>query len=126
VDALEHVPAYAALVDVLERVAGPAAADALRAPFALGRREALVTLFRAVGAGRAEIVTHVGRADFPACGRWWRRTCAAGCRCAGVVLPEAQIEQIVQEAEHTLRAHVAPNGRAVFETRAQLVTATRA
>jgi len=44
----------------------------------------------------------------------------------GVVLPEAQIEQIVQEAEHTLRAHVAPNGRAVFETRAQLVTATRA
>ena len=125
-DALEHVPAYAALVDVLERVAGPAAADALRAPFALGRREALVTLFRAVGVGRAEIVTHVGRADFPSVRAMVEADLRGWLPVRGVVLPEAQIEQIVQEAEHTLRAHVAPNGRAVFETRAQLVTATRA
>ena len=110
-DALEHVPAYAALVDVLERVAGPAAAQGEG---------------RAQGVGRAEIVTHVGRADFPSVRAMVEADLRGWLPVRGVVLPEAQIEQIVQEAEHTLRAHVAPNGRAVFETRAQLVTATRA
>ena len=91
----------------------------------MGRREALVALFRAVGAGRADIVTHVGRADFPGVRAMVEADLRGWLPVRGIVLPEAQIEQIVQEAEHALRAHVGPNGRAVFETRAQLVTATR-
>ena len=124
-DALEHVPAYAALVAVLERVAGAAAADALRAPFALGRREGLVALCRAVGAGRADIVTYVGRAHFPSVRAMVEADLRGWLPVRGVVLPEAQIEQVVQEAERALRPHVAPNGRAEFETRAQLVMAAR-
>lgn len=124
-DALEHVPAYATLVTVLERVAGAEAADALRAPFALGRREGLVALCRAVGAGQADIVTHVGRAHFPSVRAMVEADLRGWLPVRGVVLPEAQIEQIVQEAEHALRPHVGPNGRAVFETRAQVVTATK-
>jgi len=124
-DALEHHPAYAALVDLLERVAGPTAAEALRAPFALGRREVLVALFRAVGAGRADIVAHVGRAHFPSLRTMVEAELRGWLPVRGVVLPEAQIEQVLREAEHALRVHVAPDGRAVFETRAQLVMVTR-
>ena len=124
-DALEHVPAYAALVDVLERAAGPAAADALRAPFAMGRREVLVTLFRAAGAGRADIVAYVGRSDFPSIRAMVEADLRGWLPARGIVLHEDQIQQIVRDAEHALRAHVGPDGRAVFETRAQLVTATR-
>ena len=124
-DALEDHPAYAALVDLLERVAGPTAAEALRAPFALGRREVLVALFRAVGAGRADIVAHVGRAHFPSLRTMVEAELRGWLPVRGVVLPEAKIEQVLREAEHALRVHVAPDGRAVFETRAQLVMVTR-
>ena len=50
-DSLEADPAYAAVVDVLDRTAGRDAADALRAPFVLGDREALGALFHDSGAG---------------------------------------------------------------------------
>ena len=37
-DELEKSPAYAAEVELLHEMAGPAAANALRAPFVLGRK----------------------------------------------------------------------------------------
>src|SRR5262249_53538725 len=44
-DALEHSPGYAAMVALLERLFGKRIADELRAPFALGDRKALASLF---------------------------------------------------------------------------------
>src|SRR5687768_9630852 len=55
-DSLDRTPAYAAEVALLERMAGPAAADALRFPFCLGDTGQLAGLFSAAGlpAARSE------------------------------------------------------------------------
>jgi ubiquinone/menaquinone biosynthesis C-methylase UbiE len=45
-DSLDHIPAYAAEVALLERTAGRIAAEALSAPFVMGNREALNALFK--------------------------------------------------------------------------------
>ena len=64
-DSLETMPAYAAEVALLEQTAGRQAADALRAPFVLGNRQHLATLFSEAGVDSPEITTHHGTAQFP-------------------------------------------------------------
>jgi SAM-dependent methyltransferase len=61
---LEHNPGYAEKVQVLEHIAGPAAAEALRAPFCLGDQERLLEFARAAGIGDLRIETHAGEACF--------------------------------------------------------------
>ena len=48
-ESLENSQAYPAEVALLEEIAGPRAADALRAPFVLGDRQELTTLFAGAG-----------------------------------------------------------------------------
>ena len=43
----------------------------------------------------------------------------------GVMLDEATIEQILEEAESALGAYVADDGQAVFDAPAHIVTGTR-
>jgi len=59
-DSLENVPAYATEVALLDRVAGASAANAVRAPFVLGARRALLTLFEGAGVSSVAIETHGG------------------------------------------------------------------
>jgi SAM-dependent methyltransferase len=61
---LEHNPGYAEKVQVLERIAGPAAAEALRAPFCLGDQDRLLEFARAAGIGDLRIETYAGEACF--------------------------------------------------------------
>jgi SAM-dependent methyltransferase len=61
---LERNPGYAEKVQVLEHIAGSAAADALRAPFCLGDRNRLLDFAHAAGIGDLRIETHVGEACF--------------------------------------------------------------
>ena len=64
-DSLDNIPAYAAEVALLDRMAGRRAADSLRAPFVLGDRHDLATLFEDAGAASVEVTTHQGTAQFP-------------------------------------------------------------
>ena len=59
-DSLDNTPAYASAVEILKRVAGERAADALGAPFMLGDRRDLARLFSDAGMASAEIRTHHG------------------------------------------------------------------
>jgi ubiquinone/menaquinone biosynthesis C-methylase UbiE len=54
-DSLDNIPAFARLVALLEQTAGRRAADALRAPFALGDRRELDTLVTEAGVAPADI-----------------------------------------------------------------------
>ena len=63
-DGLENNPGYAEKVQVLARIAGPAAADALRAPFCLGEPDVLLELARAAGIQNPDLETHSGEACF--------------------------------------------------------------
>lgn len=79
-DALDKLSAYLAEVMLLERLAGRQAADALRAPFALGDRQALVAQFEEAGVAAVEATTDQGSARFPARVSWLKRTSGAGYR----------------------------------------------
>ena len=64
-ESLENSEAYPIEVAMLERLAGQAAADALRAPFVLGDKAELATMFKDAGFTAVEVATHHGRARFP-------------------------------------------------------------
>lgn len=124
-DALDNIPAYASLVALLERAAGPAAADALRAPFVLGDRAELIALFRQAGVARAEITTHQGTARFPSIRTMVEADLRGWLPVVGVMLDEAQICRILQEAEAVLASFKTSGGNVSFPLSAHLVAAKK-
>ena len=121
-DSLDNVPAYADEVTLLERIAGQQAADGLRAPFVLGDRRELETLFRDAGVDSVEITTHSGTARFPKI----RSMVEADLRCwlpvMEIVLPEVQIKRILEEAVEALSPYVSEQGSVMFDLSAHIVT----
>ena len=125
-DTLEHLPAYAILATLLERLAGQRAADAVRAPFVLGDREALAALFAEAGVEGARIATYPGTARFPSIRVMVEAELRGWLPLMGVDLPEEQILHILREAEDALRPYVSDDGRVTFPAPAHIVVATRA
>jgi ubiquinone/menaquinone biosynthesis C-methylase UbiE len=124
-DALANNPAYAAEVSLLERLAGPGAANAVRAPFVLGDRESLSTMFEDAGAASVAVTTHRGIARFPSIRVMVEADLRGWLPAMGVILTEQQIGCILSEAQRDLEEYADLDGRVAFETRAHLVTATR-
>jgi len=124
-DSLDNTPAYADEVALLERVAGRPAADALRAPFVLGNRTELATLFASAGMASSAITTHLGLARFPSIRSMVEADLRGWLPLVGVVLAENQIQRILEEAEHALSSYVTAEGRVAFDTPAHIITGTR-
>jgi SAM-dependent methyltransferase len=119
---LEHNPAYRSSVEILERLAGRPAADALRAPFVLGDEQHLRALFTDAS---VEIATLEGTARFPSIRAMMEADVRGWLPVMGVLLPEDQIDRIVTEAETVLRPYVTSDGTVAFPTRAYLVVGRR-
>ena len=124
-DALENMPAYAAEVALIERIAGHAAADALRAPFVLGNRNELIAMFTEAGASSVVLTTHDGTARFPNIRLMVEADLRGWLPMMGVVLEERQIEHILETAEADLARYLGPDGRTAFDIRAHVVTANK-
>lgn len=125
-DSLDNIPAYAAEVALLDRLAGRRAGDALRAPFVLGERPDLAALFRDAGVAAVEVTTQQGTARFPSVRVMVEADLRGWLPVMGVVLPDEQVTRILDEAEHVLRPYVATDGMAVFGTSAHIITGKRA
>jgi SAM-dependent methyltransferase len=124
-DSLDNTPAYADAVALLDRVAGQRAADALRAPFSLGDRNELATLFAELGLTSSEIATRHGTARFPSIRSMVEADLRGWLPVMGVVLSEDLIARILKEAEHVLSRYVTAQGRVAFESPAHIVTGTK-
>jgi CheY-like chemotaxis protein len=122
-DALERSEAYPISVELLERRAGGAAADALRAPFVLGDAGVLRELFEAAGASSVSIETHHGTARFPSVRAMVEADLRGWLPVMGVVLEDDLIEQILDEADQVLAEYVSDGGEMVFDAPAHIVTA---
>ncbi len=122
-DALERNGAYPLVVDLLERRAGPDAADALRAPFALGETDHLRRLFDEAGAPATSIDTEVGTARFPDVRTLVGAELRGWLPIMGIVLDEELIERILTEAEEVLAHLVTADGEVVFDAPAHIITA---
>ena len=120
--ALDRSPAYSAAVELLERRAGKAAADALRAPFVLGDPAELDGLLAAAGAAAVTVVEERGLARFPSVRSMIEAELRGWLPIMGVHLEEALIETILAEAEEVLELYVAADGRVVFEVSALIAT----
>lgn len=124
-DSLDNIPAYAAEVALLERMAGRQAADALRAPFVLGNPKDLATLFSEAGAASVEITTQHGTAQFPSIRTMVEADLRGWLPVMGVLLKEEQIGRILQEAERALSSYATADGRATFDLSAHVVSARK-
>lgn len=124
-DTLENSPAYATAVALLEQIAGTQAADALRAPFALGNRDELTQLFHGAGVDPVEVTTPRGTARFPDVRTMMEAELRGWLPVMGVVLPEEQIGRILEEAERALGRYVTAQGTMEFESPAHIVSGTR-
>lgn len=124
-NSLDNIPAYAVEVELLERLAGRRAADALRAPFVLGDHRDLATLFADAGAAAVEVTTAKGKARFPRVRTMVEADLRGWLPIMGVVLGEEQIDRILEEAEVILRPYVTPDGTVAFETSAHVVTGAK-
>jgi SAM-dependent methyltransferase len=124
-DSLGKIPAYAAEVALLQRVAGRRAADALRAPFVLGDRHDLAGLFENGGVASVEVTTDQGTARFPSVRVMVEADLRGWLPLMGVILSEEQIARILEEAEHVLRPYVNADGTVAFNTSAHIITGTK-
>ena len=124
-DSLDNIPAYAAEVALLDRVAGRPAADALRAPFVLGDRRELKVLFRDVGVSSVEIATHRGTARFPNIRSMVEADLRGWLPVMGGMLPEEQIKRILEKAEQALSPYVSEPAPATFDLSAHVITGAK-
>jgi ubiquinone/menaquinone biosynthesis C-methylase UbiE len=122
-DALENTPGYATVVDLLRRLFGKQAADALRSPFTLGDTDRLCALFTEAGLGEAEISTYTGTACFPSI-ESWVFTDVKGWTLADMI-DNDQYVMLLQEAQQALRPFVKPDGSVEFAAPAHIVTAAK-
>lgn len=121
-ESLERSEAYREEVDLLERLAGPEAADALRAPFVLGDRAALKALFEEAGVNSVEMATLHGTARFPSIRTMVEADLRGWLPVMGVILTEERIEEILAAAENALSAYVTPQGTVEFDSPAHIVS----
>lgn len=121
-ESLERSAAYPDVVALLDRLAGQAAADALRAPFVLGDREELSRLFSDAGADSVEVTTQCGIARFPNIRTMVEADLRGWLPVTGVNLTESHIETILHEAEQVLAPFVTAKGTVEFEAPAHIIT----
>ena len=124
-NSLDSMPAYSCEVALLERIAGKRAADALRAPFVLGDRKDLATLFAKAGIESVAITTQDGTARFPSIRTMVEADLRGWLPILDVVLSEEVIQRILAEAEGDLSPYLTDEGSVIFETSAHIVAGTK-
>lgn len=123
-DSIESSPGYVALVDLVLRTLGNAAAEALRVPFCLGQPGPLDALFRSAGI-EAGIQTHPGTVRFSSI-RDWITADVQGWISMFVPVSRSDFAGILAEAERELSAFTDEQGAVAFPIQAHLVVADRA
>ena len=127
-DAVDRHPVYAAEVALLERLAGEAAAAALRAPFSLGDRDALASSLAAAGAVSITADTRAGTARFPSLRVLVEADLRGWLPVMGVHLEDDVIDRVLAEVDAALSPHISQEarGEVAFPVSAHIVSARAA
>ncbi len=122
-DAAERSPGYARMIDLIERLFGPAVADALRAPFVLGEPATFAAEFAAAAYTGVRIETLPGTARFPSIDDWVR-TDVKGWTLAELIDDE-DFERLRRAAGHEMRDFAGSGGAVAFDAPAHLAVAVK-
>jgi pimeloyl-ACP methyl ester carboxylesterase/SAM-dependent methyltransferase len=123
---LDDIPPYAAEVELLQRLAGDRASEALRLPFSYGDPDRLAALFDEIGVDALAVTTHTGTARFASVRAMVEPDVRGWLPLIGVDLEPDLISLILDEAEGVLSGFSSEPGGFVFPIPARVVTATRA
>lgn len=122
---LDETPAYAIEADLIERFGGRAAAEALRAPFALGDRARLAATFAEAGIPDVSITTVAGTGRFPDIRTMLEADLRGWLPAVGIELEGRVISDILRAAETDLRRFVTGDGHVEFASPAHIATSMR-
>jgi ubiquinone/menaquinone biosynthesis C-methylase UbiE len=120
-DTLEATPGYAVVAALLDELFGAEAAQSIRAPYALGDKEKLTSLFAAAGIETITIQTITGTARFNSIDAWIY-TDIKGWTLADVI-DEAGFRRLKQIAPLRLNQFTQEDGSVAFPAPAHIVTA---
>jgi len=122
---VEHNPAYADVIDLLEEQVGTAAADALRLPYSLGDASKVTAWLESSAFTDIKVETKTESARFPSTRQMIEAELRGWLPMFDIFLSEAEISDILIESEKTLRKYASPSGEAVFPTSAHIISARK-
>jgi SAM-dependent methyltransferase len=122
---VEHNPAYADIISVLEQHVGEDAADALRMPFGLGNAEEVVAALEGGGFTEVEVEAKTESARFASSRQMVEAELRGWLPLFGILLEEDQIDKVLIESDKSLEKYALASGEALFPTSAYIFTAHR-
>lgn len=118
---LDEVPAYRGFNEIVGRLFGDEAEQAMNAPFSLGDPAALGKLAEEAGIPDARVVTHQGTTRFPSMD-WWVTADGKGWLLERYV-DDAGLARLLDGATDELKDYVTAEGRVEFTMPANILSA---
>ena len=122
---VDHNPAYADMISVLEEHVGADAADALRLPFSLGNPDDVTAALEAGGFSDIIVEAKTETAKFPSSRQMVEAELRGWLPLFDIFLDEDKINEVLVESDKTLSKYAGPAGEAVFPTSAHIYTARK-
>jgi ubiquinone/menaquinone biosynthesis C-methylase UbiE len=122
---VEHNPAYADLIAILDQQVGAAAADALRLPYSLGDAEEVVSVLEGSGFAEITVQAKTESAQFPSSRKMVEAELRGWLPLFEIFLSEEEIQEVLIESDETLEKYAGPSGAVVFPTSAHIFTARK-
>lgn len=124
-DRIENNAAFHLEAELLGRTLGPAAAEAVRMPYALGDARALAALFADAGVQGVEVLSRTATAEFPSIRAMVEADLRGWLPLVGVEVAEDRIGGVLAEAENVLAGYATGRGTVAFTTSALIVSGWR-
>ena len=122
---VEHNPAYADIIGVLDEYVGGQAADALRLPFSLGNSEEVVSALQSGGFVDINVAAETEMARFPSSRQMVEAELRGWLPLFDIFLNEDEIARVLAESDKRLGKYAEADGQAVFPTSAHIFTAQK-
>ena len=122
---VEHNPAYADIISILEEHVGSAAAHALRLPYSLGNADDVIAALEGSGFSEITVEAETETARFPSSRRMVEAELRGWLPLFDIFLGEDEINEVLVESEKALGKYAGPTGQALFPTSAHIFTAKK-
>jgi len=123
--AVDHNPAYADIISVLEEQVGVPAADALRLPYSLGDTGEVMAVLERSGFKDISVEAKAETATFPSSRQMVEAELRGWLPLFDIFLGEDEIEDVLIKSDQTLGKYAGPSGEATFPTSAHVYTARK-
>jgi SAM-dependent methyltransferase len=123
---VDHNPAYADIIALLEDQVGTVAADALRLPYSLGDADVVMAVIENSGFSDISVDAKTETATFPSSRQMVEAELRGWLPLFDIFLDEDKIREVLVASDETLGKYAGPSGEAVFPTSAHIFTARKA